>query len=84
MGRIRTLQIKNLADTLLGQYNDKFTDNFEKNKKILEELAIISSKKIRNRLVGYITHVIKSQTTPKTFETPYIPIVDKKRMRRRK
>ncbi len=82
MGRIRTLPVKNLAKELIDTYPDKFTDDFDKNKKVLEEIIKITSKKIRNQLAGYITNVIKSKATPKVFETPYQVIESKKRRER--
>ena len=42
---------------LLEKYGDKFTDNFEENKKLLKEILTIPSKKIRNVLAGYITEL---------------------------
>jgi len=33
-----------------------FTDDFDVNKKIVEEYTNVESKGIRNRIAGYITH----------------------------
>ena len=44
---------------LLEKYPDKFTEDFEANKKALEEVAIITSKQLKNELAGYITHYLK-------------------------
>lgn len=55
MGRIKTTAIKILANELIKEYGDKFTEDFEKNKNILNEVKPIESKKIRNILAGYIT-----------------------------
>ena len=57
MGRVRTAMIKKMAMMLLEKYGDKFTDNFEENKKLLKEILTIPSKKIRNVLAGYITEL---------------------------
>ena len=57
MGRVRTLMIKKMALKLLEQYGDKFTTNFEYNKKVLKEILTIPSKKIRNILAGYIAEL---------------------------
>lgn len=59
MGRIKTTPLKKLGDNLIEEYGDKFTVDFEKNKKILQNIKIIQSKKIRNILAGYITKEIK-------------------------
>ncbi len=59
MGRIKTSLIKRIANELLEKYPDKFCKDFEKNKKIVEELVGIKSKKIRNMVAGYITSYLK-------------------------
>jgi len=57
MGKVRTRMIKRIALKLLELYPEQFTADFEKNKKILEEKfgSMIYSKKIRNKIAGYIT-----------------------------
>jgi len=35
---------------------DEFTDDFDTNKKIVEEHTNVESKSIRNRIAGYIAH----------------------------
>ena len=52
-------RIRRLAVILLERYHDRFTEDFEKNKKALERLAIITSKQLKNELAGYITHYMK-------------------------
>jgi len=59
MGRVRTREIKNLALKILEENKDKFTDKFEENKKILNQLYSFYSKKLRNRICGYITKLIR-------------------------
>ncbi len=59
MGKVRPRYIKNLARKLLELYPDRFTTDFEHNKKVVMELADIPSKKVRNKVAGYITHLIK-------------------------
>jgi small subunit ribosomal protein S17e len=51
-------RIRKLAEELLEQYGEKFTDNFEENKKILNEIAEIKSKYLRNKVAGYITRIV--------------------------
>jgi len=55
MGRIKSTAIKTLARDLVKQYAEKFTEDFEKNKEVLDEVKPIQSKKIRNTVAGYIT-----------------------------
>ncbi|HIP17042.1 MAG TPA: 30S ribosomal protein S17e [Methanothermococcus okinawensis] len=59
MGRIRQTFIKRTGDELIEKFEDKFTRDFETNKKVVEEVALISTKRLRNRIAGYITSRIK-------------------------
>ncbi len=59
MGRIRTTLVKRTSNTLLKKYPDKFQPNFDHNKKAVSEVAEIHSKKLRNFIAGYVTHLIK-------------------------
>ena len=45
---------RRLSEELLQRHPDAFGKDFEANKKVLEELAIIPSKQLRNRIAGYI------------------------------
>ena len=55
MGRIKSIAIKNLARDILENHKDKFTTDFEKNKKVIGGIRDIQSKKTRNVVTGYIT-----------------------------
>jgi small subunit ribosomal protein S17e len=44
---------------LIKKYRDLFTTDFETNKRVLEEVAQISTKRLRNRIAGYITHKMR-------------------------
>ena len=59
MGRVKTAAIKKFSRELYQKHTDKFTSNFDENKKIFEDLATLESKKIKNRVVGYITKLAK-------------------------
>ncbi|MHA1754377.1 MAG: 30S ribosomal protein S17e [Candidatus Odinarchaeia archaeon] len=59
MGRVRTLAIKSVSQQLVELYADKFTDDFEHNKKVVDQLTEIPSRKVRNKIAGYITHLVK-------------------------
>jgi len=61
MGRIRGKWIKNLAKKFVEQYPEKFNNNFENNKKALDELKIIDDKLIRNRVAGYIVDLVEKK-----------------------
>lgn len=57
LGNVRPEKVKRISRELLRRYSDKFTDNFDENKKIIQSLAFIPSPKMRNRIVGYITRL---------------------------
>ncbi len=59
MGKVRPKIVKRLARELLERYGDRFTADFETNKKLVQELTNITSKRLRNRVAGYITHLVK-------------------------
>ncbi len=58
MGKVRTEQVKRIARELLERYEDKFVKDFETNKKLVQTLTNISSKKLRNRVAGYTTRLV--------------------------
>ena len=69
MGRVKTAAIKKFSKLLYQKHMDKFTSDFQENKRILEELAVVESKKIKNQLVGYITRLIKITATTQKPES---------------
>ena len=48
-------RIRRISTELLEKYPDRFSVDFEENKKIIKEIAIVRSKVLRNRIAGYIT-----------------------------
>jgi len=46
---------RRLSEELLQRHPEAFGLDFEGNKKALDELAVIPSKQLRNRIAGYIT-----------------------------
>ncbi|MFW9864900.1 MAG: 30S ribosomal protein S17e [Candidatus Thorarchaeota archaeon] len=59
MGKVRTIQIKNVSKELINKYPDVFTTDFETNKKLLDKYLEIGSKHLRNRISGYIVNLLK-------------------------
>ena len=53
MGKVRTEQVKRISRELLEKYPSKFSADFEKNKRYVNEYTDISSTKLRNRVAGY-------------------------------
>ncbi len=54
-------RIKRISTELLEKYPDKFGLDFNANKHIISEVAIIRSKVLRNELAGYITAHLRKQ-----------------------
>lgn len=58
MGKQMTRILKTKAERLYNLYPEKFTDVFEENKKIIDELGLFDySKTDRNMVAGYITRL---------------------------
>jgi len=50
MGRVRTKTVKKSAKVIIERYYPKLTQDFETNKRICDEIAIIASKRLRNKV----------------------------------
>lgn len=61
MGRVKTTQIKRSAKKLMALHREKFSADFEGNKKAMPEAAEVKCKKLRNVLAGYIARIVKKQ-----------------------
>lgn len=68
MGKVRPEKVKKAARELVRRYPDKFTTDFESNKKLVESLAKISSTKLRNRIAGYVTRLVAGTQPAQTEE----------------
>jgi len=54
-------RIKRISMEVLSIYREKFGTDFAQNKKILDEIAIVRSKGLKNEIAGYITTYIKRE-----------------------
>eukprot|EP00088_Acartia_fossae_P025330 TRINITY_DN2615_c0_g1_i1.p2 TRINITY_DN2615_c0_g1~~TRINITY_DN2615_c0_g1_i1.p2 ORF type:complete len:130 (-),score=49.94 TRINITY_DN2615_c0_g1_i1:233-622(-) len=59
MGRVRTKTVKKASRVIIEKYYTKLTLDFHTNKRIIEEVALIPSKPLRNKIAGFITHLMK-------------------------
>ncbi|KAG4982367.1 hypothetical protein JHK87_027116 [Glycine soja] len=59
MGRVRTKTVKKSSRQVIERYYSRMTLDFHTNKKVLEEVAIIPSKRLRNKIAGFSTHLMK-------------------------
>lgn len=71
MGRVKSIAVKSLGNELMQRYGQRFTADFDKNKKVLAEVIPIHSKKIRNVLAGYL--VRRAQQTEQKERVPEKP-----------
>jgi small subunit ribosomal protein S17e len=58
LGKVRPEQVKKIAKELITRFPDRFTTNFEENKKAVEQVARVYSSRMRNRIAGYVTRLV--------------------------
>ena len=61
MGKIRPTYIKRVAIDLVKKHNEKFSADFQHNKRMVEELTDVKSVSMRNKIAGYVTRYWKKQ-----------------------
>ncbi|XP_052871992.1 small ribosomal subunit protein eS17 [Anopheles bellator] len=59
MGRVRTKTVKKASKVIIEKYYTRLTMDFDTNKRIVEEVAIIPTKPLRNKIAGFVTHLMK-------------------------
>lgn len=59
MGRVRTKTVKKASRVIIEKYYPRLTLDFQTNKKTCDEVAIIASKRLRNKIAGFTTHLMK-------------------------
>merc|ERR1740124_857666 len=59
MGRVRTGLVKRASRQIIEKYYSKLTIDFDTNKKVCEEVAMIPTKRLRNKIAGFVTHLMK-------------------------
>ncbi|HLD12700.1 MAG TPA: 30S ribosomal protein S17e [Candidatus Nanoarchaeia archaeon] len=60
MGRIRSTAVKRTGKKLLLLQRAKVALDFSSNKKVVDELVDVRSKKLRNVLAGYLTKIARA------------------------
>jgi len=65
-------RIKRLSYEVLDKHKSKFNDSFTDNKKLLDQIAIIRSKGLKNEVAGYITKFIKKEIREEEFKQSQI------------
>jgi small subunit ribosomal protein S17e len=56
---VRTKTVKKSSRVIIEKYYSRLTLDFHVNKRVCSEVAIIPSKRMRNKIAGFITHLMK-------------------------
>merc|ERR1712110_924326 len=59
MGRVRTKTVKRASRALIEKYYGKLTNDFHVNKRIIDDISQIQTKRLRNKIAGFTTHLMK-------------------------
>jgi small subunit ribosomal protein S17e len=57
LGKVRIDTVKRVSRELIRRFPDRFTGQFESDKQAVNELVITQSKRLRNRIAGYVTRL---------------------------
>lgn len=68
LGKVRPERVKRVARELIKRHPDKFSADFESNKKNLDSITRVSSTKLRNQIAGYITRLVVISKAAETEE----------------
>lgn len=66
--------VKRLSHDLIERYPYSFDENFQDNKDFLEEIGLDVSKRLRNKIAGYVTCIIASELAQEEDEREVIPL----------
>ncbi|ARM75878.1 30S ribosomal protein S17e [Acidianus manzaensis] len=66
MGNIYTRDIKRISAELYEKYSTEITTDYAKNKEIVKRYVDVYSKKVRNRIAGYLTRYAKRARNVRT------------------
>ena len=58
-GRVRTKTVKKAARNIVEKYYSRLTMDFQTNKKMADEVAIIPTKRLRNKIAGFMTRLMR-------------------------
>lgn len=56
---VRTKTVKKSARVIIEKYYSRLTLDFHTNKRVTGEVAVIPSKRMRNKIAGFVTHLMK-------------------------
>jgi len=70
LGKVRTETVKRIAKDLLERHPEKFTVDYEANKQVIDQIVDSRSKRLRNRISGYVTGLKKVEERNKALSAP--------------
>jgi small subunit ribosomal protein S17e len=81
LGKVRTDTVKRMSRELVKRFPDRFTGDFESDKQIVNDVVTTPSKRLRNRIAGYITRLKmveaeRAAATEAAVESPEVPEPD--------
>lgn len=59
MGRVRTKTVKRAARQLIEKFYGKMSKDFHYNKRVCDDVSVMPSKRIRNKVAGYASVLMK-------------------------
>ena len=59
MGKIRTKTVKRASKQVVEKYFSKLGRDFYVNKRVVVDVTVATSKKLKNKIAGYTTHIMK-------------------------
>ncbi|KAL3314979.1 40S ribosomal protein S17 [Cichlidogyrus casuarinus] len=59
MGRVRTKTVKKASCKIIEDFYGRLGNDFHTNKKVISDVAIIQTKRLRNQIAGYVTHLMR-------------------------
>lgn len=59
MGKIRTKTVKRASKQVVEKYFGKLNKDFYSNKRVVMDVTVAQSKKLKNKISGYTTHIMK-------------------------
>lgn len=61
MGRIKTVLVKRIAKKLIKEHAGEFSQEFDKNKELIEKYTNVASPKLRNVIAGYAARLVRQR-----------------------
>ncbi|KAI0980299.1 hypothetical protein GJ496_005849 [Pomphorhynchus laevis] len=59
MGRVRTKTVKKASRQIIEKYYFRLGVDFHTNKRVCDDIAVIPTKRLRNQIAGFVTHLMK-------------------------